>query len=147
MEQRGTMTTPDDRITARVRESFGDRSGEFRPCAYLDDALDCIRILTRDCSVTETRVNPLLTVLEATYPELTGRKCVGFTIKGARHFCQQQGLSMDTAITMSMLLDAVIAACPDTVVEAFIDHVARPLVREAKIQKVEPLAEPEYALA
>ena len=131
-------------ITKLVRDSFAGQSGEFRPCAYLDDDLDCIRILTRDCSITETRVNRLLTVLEATYPErLGGRKCVGFTIKGARHFCQEQGLSLTTPIAISQLLDAIIAACPDTVVEAFVDHVARPLVREANITKVEPMTEGE----
>jgi hypothetical protein len=132
------MTTV-EKITSLVRESFEGQSSDFRPCAYLDDDLDCIRILTHDCSITETRVNRLLTVLEATYPERTGRKCVGFTIKGARHFCQQQGLSLTTPIAISELLDAVIAACPETIVEAFVDHVARPLVREAKIKNVEPL--------
>ena len=85
------MTT--EEMTLLVRKSVEGHSGEFRPCAYFDEELDSIRILTRDCSITETRVNQLLTVLEATYPDLTGRKRVGFTIKGARHFCQQQGLS------------------------------------------------------
>ena len=135
------MTT--EEMTLLVRKSFEGQSGEFRPCAYFDEELDSIRILTRDCSITETRVNQLLTVLEATYPDLTGRKCVGFTIKGARHFCQQQGLSLATTIKLSALLDAIIAACPDTIVETFVDHVARPLVREAKIEKVESLSEPE----
>jgi hypothetical protein len=139
------MTT--EEIASLVRQSFAGQSSEFRPCAYWDDSLDCIRILTRDCSITETRVNKLLTVLEATYPELAGRKCVGFTIKGAQHFCQQQGLSLATPITLSQLLDAIIAACPDTVVEAFVDHVARPLVRDAKIEKVESFTEGDLVTA
>jgi hypothetical protein len=139
------MTTPET-ITSLVRESFA-QFGEFRPCAYMDDALDCIRILTRDCSITETRVNPLLTVLEATYPDRTGTKCVGFTIKGARHFCKQQNLSLTVPIKVSELLDAVIAACPETLVEAFIDYTARRLVREAKIEQVEPLVEQELVMA
>lgn len=138
--------TKEETITSLVRESFGGQSSEFRACAYLDEALDCIRILTRDCSITETRVNRLLTVLEATHPERAGRKCVGFTIKGARHFCENQGLSLSTPIAISKLLDAIIAACPDTVVEAFVDHVARPLVRDAQITTVEPIADGELVV-
>ena len=58
--------------------------------------------------------------------------------EGARHFCQKHGLSLVTPIKVSDLLDAVLQAAPDVVVRAIIDHVARPLVKEAKIEQVEP---------
>jgi hypothetical protein len=130
------MKTP-EQIESLVRDAFAGRSGEFRPCAFFDDSLDCIRILTRDCSITETRVNNLITVLEATYPR-GGRKCVGFTLKGARHFCKEHNLNPATAIPISNILDGIMASCPDVVVEAFVDYIARPLVREENIESVEP---------
>lgn len=125
-----------DEIAALVRSTEG--LAAFRPCAFFDDRLDCIRVIARDCSVTETRVNPLLTVLEANYPQSVGRKCVGFTVKGARHFCKEHSLDLSTPIKISDLLDAILSAMPDVMVETFVDHVARPLVREEKIERVEP---------
>jgi hypothetical protein len=86
----------------------------------------------------ETRVNELLTVLEANYPR--GRKCVGFTIKGANHLCYQYNLNT-SAVKITAILDAVLQACPGVVVEAFVDHVARPLVRDANIEDIERLDE------
>lgn len=124
-----------EKIERSVREAFSGEPGEFRACAYFDEALDCIRIVTRDCSITETRANELLTILEATHPR--DRKCVGFTIKGARHFCNEHGLSLSTPIELSRLLDAVLAACPDVLIEAFVEHIARPLVQEEGLEVVE----------
>jgi len=132
-----------DEIAALVKSTPGLAS--FRPCAFFDDRLDCIRVIARDCSVLETRVNPLLTVLEANYPQSAGRKCVGFTVKGARHFCKQHKLDLSTPIKISDLLDAMLQAMPNVVVEAFVDHVARPLVREEKIERVEPALAPDSA--
>ncbi len=125
-------------LTELVRESLsGGTVGQFRPCAFFDDRLDCIRVIARECSVVETRVNGLLTILEANYPR-GDRECAGFTIKGARYFCQKYGLSLATPIKISDLLDAVLQAAPDVVVRTIIDHVARPLVKEARIEQVEP---------
>lgn len=78
----------------------------------------------------------VLTILKANYPQ-GDRECAGFTIKGARHFCKKHGLSLATPIKVSDLLDAVLQAAPDVVVRTIIDHVARPLVKEAKIDQVE----------
>src|SRR5262245_32036706 len=36
----------------------------FKPFVIFDERLDCIRVVARDCSVTEIRINTLLTVLE-----------------------------------------------------------------------------------
>jgi hypothetical protein len=127
------MRTPQE-IKTLVNTALAGESGEFRPRAVFDTRLDCIRVITRDCSVMETRVNELLTVLEANYPR--GRKCVGFTIKGADHLCHQYKLDT-SAVKITAVLDAVLAACPGVVVEAFVDHVARPLVRDANIEAIE----------
>jgi hypothetical protein len=140
VDERWTMKTAQE-VTNLVRAT--NELAAFRPCAFFDSRLDCIRVIAKDCSVTETRVNPLLTVLEANYPDVAGRKCVGFTIKGARHFCKEHALDLSTPIKISDLLDAVLKAMPDVIVEAFVDHVARPLVREVKIEQVEPALLPD----
>lgn len=130
------MKSPED-IGALVREAFAGSSGEFHPCAFFDVRLDCIRVIARDCSVLETRINETLTVLEDNYyPESGGKKYVGFTVKGARHFCQQHGFSLNAPISISALLDALLTTFPDKMVELVVDGIARPLIQEEKIERV-----------
>jgi hypothetical protein len=132
------MRTPEEEIGALVRETFEGASGEFRPCAFFDVRLDCIRVIARDCSVLETRINPCLTVLEDNYYQEVGRKqYVGFTVKGARYFCNKYGLSMSVPIQIGALLDAILKAFPDLTVEFFVNGIARPLVQEGKIETVD----------
>lgn len=78
-----------EEATSSVREAFGERYG-FRPCALFDEKLDCIRVIARDCSVTEIRIDEALTVLESN----VNGKYVGFTIKGAKHFCKRHNLPL-----------------------------------------------------
>src|SRR5580658_628116 len=102
------MKTPDE-IGALVKSAFSGASGTFHPCAFFDDRLDCIRVIARDCSVLETRINPILTLLEDNYAASEDRKkYVGFSIKGARYFCHQHGFSLDSPIEISALLDAIL---------------------------------------
>jgi len=131
------MKTPED-IRAGVQEVFAGPTGEFRPCAFFDDRLDCIRVIARDCSVLETRINPVLTVLEDNYFEEAHQKqYVGFTIKGARHFCAEHGFNLNAPINLSDLLDAILKAFPNVAVELFVNAIAKPLVKEEKIERVE----------
>jgi hypothetical protein len=131
------MKTP-DQIGALVRGAFADFKGEFRPCAFFDVRLDCIRVIARDCSVLETRINETLTVLEDNYYQESGQKqYVGFTIKGARHFCNEHGFDLSSPIQVSALLDAILNAFPELAVEFFVNAIARPLVTEGKIERVD----------
>jgi hypothetical protein len=126
-----------EQLGALVRASFATPS-EFRPCAFFDVRLDCIRVIARDCSVLETRINEHLTVLEDNYyQETESKQYVGFTVKGARHFCAEHGLSLSTPITMSALLDAILKAFPDLAVEFFVNGIARPLVKDEGIKEVD----------
>jgi hypothetical protein len=112
--------------------------GTFRPCAFFDESLDCIRLIARDCSVLEERINDRVTVLiDNYYPNRGTKKYVGFTIKGAKHFCREQGWDTSTSIKLTALLDALLASSPELVVEWFIDQVARPLIQEMQIDQVE----------
>ena len=111
--------------------------GDFRPCAVFDEHLDCIRVVTKDCSTTEIRVNGLLTVLEDNYPVSDTDQLVGFTIKGARHFCQENGFSLSTPIKVAAILDVIMAKSPDPVVRLIVQRVAKPLLSKEPINDVE----------
>lgn len=132
-----TMKTLDE-IKELVEASFSETRAVFRPCAFFDEPLDCIRVIARDCSVLEERINDRVTVLlDNYYPAPGRRQFVGFTIKGARHFCHEHGWDASRSIKMTALLDALLASFPELVVEWFIQMVARPLVQEEKIDLVE----------
>jgi len=131
------MKTPEE-ISVRVKSVLAGTSGQFRPGAFFDDRLDCIRVITRDCSVVETRINGYLTVLEASYAnDKDMTPFVGFTIKGATHFCSEAGLSLNTPIRVGRLLDAIVKLFPDSLMEAFVAGVLRPLLKEGQIEEVE----------
>jgi len=119
-----------DELVASIREMFPTDAREFRPCAFFDSRLDCIRVFTRDCSSTEERINDRLTVLVDNYPAPDANKFVGFTIKGVRHFCQEYGLGLKTSVRVTALLDALIASYPDAILEVVVNHIARPLIDE-----------------
>ena len=88
---------------------------EFRPFAYWDKHLDCIRVQIRDCSVTETRVNRIFTVLKANHCDYD--LDVGFTIKGVRHLFHEMGIPLSGVIRMSDLIHAIVEAFPEQTVK------------------------------
>lgn len=139
MEQTQTMTPEGQQLRDLVFGAFnGGAPPEFRPCAYFDEALDCIRVMARDCSVSETRISPLLTILEDNYPAPeAGRELyVGFTIKGARHFCQEQGLDLSVPVKLTEILDRILAESSEMAVRLAVQAIARPLVADKEIYEV-----------
>src|SRR5471030_1775714 len=99
--------TNEEEQAALIREVLA-AAPEFRPFAVFDRPLDCIRVVLKDCSVTEIRVNDLLTVLEENYPRVEGKaEIVGFTIKGVAHICESRGISSDSPWKLAAFLDAV----------------------------------------
>lgn len=109
------MTTTSDEVSALIRAQFAQFPGQFRPSAFFDDRLDCIRVIVKDCSVLETRINELITVLKDRYAsDNDPTPYVGFTVKGARHFCHDNNLSLDAPIQVSALLDAMLKSFPSS---------------------------------
>jgi hypothetical protein len=113
----------------------------FRPCAFFDDRMDCIRVIAKDCSVLEERINDRLTVMIDNYPTDARKKYVGFIVKGARHFCKEHGLSLAT-LKLTEVADALLRGFPDSTVMMFVDFVARPLIEDDRLDEVEYGAEP-----
>jgi hypothetical protein len=121
-----------------IVEDIPKEGGSFRPCAFFDSRLDCIRVVTKDCSIVEERLSDRVTMLLNNYDPTPGRReCVGFTLKGARHLCQQHSLDMKSPILLSDLLDKMLLSFPEQVVQVFIGLVVKRLVEEEKIERVE----------
>jgi hypothetical protein len=127
------MTPTTDGATEAVRQAFGERIYGFRPCALFDERLDCIRVIARDVSVTEVRVDERLTVLES---NING-KYVGFTIKGAKHFCQEQGLSLKGPVRLADLLDKIVKVSPDPIVAMAVNLIAKKIVEDERVDLVD----------
>src|SRR5580692_12670005 len=99
------MENKDEVQVFAAAEAFSGLLGKFRPCAFFDERLDCIRVVARDCSVLEERINSRVTVLlDNYYPGPGRKKYVGFTIKDAKHFCKEHGWDPTKAIKMTTLV-------------------------------------------
>jgi hypothetical protein len=126
-----------EQIGEQIRHAFRGKSTKFRPCAFFDDRMDCIRVVARDCSVLETRINKHLTLLEDNYADSEDKRYVGFTIKGARHFCQEHGVDLRTPVDISRLLDVILASSPEPAVQMSIRLVARPMIKKENLKRVD----------
>jgi len=120
-----------------VQQFFADAEGEFQPFAVYHERLDRIRVLVRDCSVTETRIDDFITVLEDNYPEQDKQKFIGFTIKGVMHLCKQHGIPETGVIKITELLAAVVAERPEAIVRLVVESFALPIIRENDLEEVE----------
>lgn len=90
--------------------------GVFRPIAYFDKHLDCIRVKFMDCRVVEVRLNCFLTML--TRPNSDGHTSnVGFTIKGIAHLFEQIGLQREGIYSLVYILNKILAKYPDQAVK------------------------------
>jgi hypothetical protein len=98
-----------DNAASFIRSFEGDV--EFRPFAYYDKHLDCIRVQVMDCSFKEERKNKFITVLSANH--LDESKLAGFNIKGVRYIFKQLGLSDAKVYKMTDLIDKLVQFYPD----------------------------------
>ena len=83
----------------------------FRPLAYYDKHLDCIRIQVKDCSFTEVRANRVFTLWYENH--VTQKKTVGFTIKGVKHQFVTWGLPESGPVYVAKILDAILQHYPE----------------------------------
>lgn len=116
------MKTEEIRAFSDISEFMQNHLNEsFSPFAYYDKHLDCIRVQIRDCSITETRLNRMLTIYEANHTD--SRTYVGFAIKGIRYLFEELGLPSHGVYKITALIDALVKAYPGqavkTIEEAF----------------------------
>lgn len=133
------LTREEQQQAAFVREALSALP-EFRPYAVFDSPLDCIRVGWRDCSVTEIRVNALLTVLEANHPIVEeASEIAGFTIKGVAHLCETYKISQTAPWRLADFLDAVLNDSEPRE-RVIVKHVVEPMVQQRNLDEVEKIA-------
>ena len=94
----------------------GTEFGAFVPIAFYDKHMDCIRVITHDRSVTEHRLDGLITVLECNNRGPFDPLYVGFTIKGARHLFAQIGLALEGVYRLAELIERIVRHQPGSAV-------------------------------
>lgn len=127
--------TPEQELGSLVSNAFAGQTGSFRPCAIYQERMDSIRVVVRDCSLTATRINDLVTVLEDTYykPGRGVERYVGFTLKGVKRFCEKIGIATVGPVKLGEILDGIIQEFPDQQIEMAIDGIARRFVDETEV--------------
>lgn len=101
---------------------------EFKPFAYYDKHLDCIRVQIRDCSVLEERKNRIFTVLRANHAK--SGTLVGFNIKGVRHLFEQLGLDRQTCYQVADLMNLIVRLYPEESTKRIADEFSDVLTKE-----------------
>lgn len=111
---------------------------EFRPFAFYDKHLDCIRVRIKDCSVIEERVNKFFTLLKPTHAKAPAY--VGFNIKGIRHLLDTCGLPTSGAVKIADIINVIVKFYPDYVAQQIKEEFLH-LVDALNLQvEVEPVA-------
>ena len=104
----------------------------FTPCAYYDKHMDCIRVQIRDCSVTEERVDELVTMLRANNPAAEQSQYVGFTIKGVRYLFSKLSIPLAGVLRVTDLLHEITRNHPEYVVDKIVDRFQQ-LLRDTEL--------------
>ena len=81
---------------------------DFKPCASFDAHLDCIRVVTRDTSICEMRLDESFSVFRDNMPMPGGAKYVGFSVKGVNHMLNEFGLDTSASYRLADVLDAIV---------------------------------------
>jgi len=85
---------------------------DFKPCAYYSKSLDCIYVLTKNCSFTEARVNAVYTVFLVNHKN--GNVFAGFCIKGiSKVFQEFKHLSTKDDCKVADIIQAASVVFPD----------------------------------
>lgn len=119
-------------MTNELAASAGEFIGtladsDFRPFAYYDKHLDCIRVQTMDCSFKEERKNRIITVLSANHSEQNN--FAGFNIKGVRYLFEQLGLPPSGVYKLTDIVDKLVVFFPDAAIK-HVQDAFRPILRD-----------------
>jgi len=109
---------------------------EFRPIAYYDKHLDCIRVQLKDCSFTEKRLNRYWTVLEENHG--ASNSLAGFNIKGVHYLAKELGFSTTGVMKLTDLIDKIVRQYPDSsaqIIEEYFTYELRQVDLEVDFQQ------------
>lgn len=104
----------EDKVTKSIQSDLvGQEISDFRPCAYFDKHMDCIRVFTHDRSVTEIRMDEVVTIHYNNSPQGDlDSEYIGFTIKGINHIFAQIGLPQEGVVRLAEIVDRYIKLRP-----------------------------------
>ena len=89
--------------------------GEFKPFAHYDQFMDCIRVYTRDRSITEERVDESITIFRCNHVTKFDSEYVGFSLKGVKHALAEINFPMNKAYQLAELIDTIVKERPSGV--------------------------------
>ncbi len=119
--QRGSKMMADEKATLPDGVSIEG----FRPVAYYDKHMDCIRVLTHDRSVTEHRIDGFFTIHECNHRGPLDPQYVGFTIKGVRRMFKEVGLPLDRVYKLAELIDKLVRYQPGSMMSETLKLIYR----------------------
>lgn len=114
-------------LSVLMQSSLEER---FRPVAYFDKHLDCIRVQLKDCSFTEHRLNQYWTELRENHGS---NSFVGCNIKGIRYLFKKLGLQTSGVIKLTALIDGIVKMYPDASAITIKKSLA-PILREEDLE-------------
>ena len=80
----------------------------FSPYAEFDSGMDCIRVYLRDCSSTEDRVSPHITLIYDNHAKPNQTRLSGFVIKGIH----QLGMPLVGVQLVSDVINSIVKLLP-----------------------------------
>jgi hypothetical protein len=94
----------------------------FQPVAYYDSYMDCIRVMILDRSVTEVRVDDILTLYRTNHAAPFDPQHVGFSLKGIKHLFTELRLPLDGVMQLTDLIDTLVKRKPGTVISKILSQ-------------------------
>jgi len=112
----------EEAVSIIATANIGLEFNEFRPYAYYDQYMDCIRVSVEDVTTVEERCDEFITLHRAAKLEgsVANDRYIGFTLKGIRHLFADINLSLEGAHKLSLILDKLVLAKPHTVLSRIV---------------------------
>lgn len=126
-----------------LAEFMAENLMPFKPFAYFDKHMDCIRVLIQDVSITEKRLSKYFTVATPNHGAFSGRN-VGFTIKGVAHLFNAVGLPLSGVQMLVNILNEIVKAMPHSAVQTVVEEFSEAISENELTVSFE---EPEFAMA
>lgn len=99
-------------MPATLQDILAGPPGDFTPIAYYDKHMDCIRIELRDCSMTEIRIDSVLTLLRDNHPSPDQQPVAGLMVKGVRLLFKQWDISLGGVLMITTILNRILEQMP-----------------------------------
>ena len=94
----------------------GVEIAEFKPFAFYDADMDCIRVQILNRSVTEERIDDFLTLYRTNHATPFDVGHCGFCLKGIRHWFDELNIERGAEILLADLIDRIVKRNPQSTI-------------------------------